>query len=73
MYYTIGGASTATAGVDYTSLSGSVTFAANEITASVPVTPLRDQLVEGNETVELWISTDPSYIIDIGAPSSATA
>ena len=44
---------TATNGVDYTILSGSVTFATNADKASVTIVPLSDALNEGDETVIL--------------------
>jgi len=47
---------TATAGSDYTSASGTVTFAAGETTKTITVKALGDQTVETNETVNLTLS-----------------
>lgn len=47
--YTVSG--TATAGSDFQALSGSVVFPLNVSTITVPVTPLIDALVEGDESV----------------------
>jgi VCBS repeat-containing protein len=67
--YTLGG--TATNGTDYASLSGSVTFAANQNTAVVTVTPITDNSAEGTETVVLTLSAGGSTYL-VGTPSSAT-
>jgi YVTN family beta-propeller protein/parallel beta-helix repeat protein len=66
--YTVTG--TATAGNDYTALSGSVTIRAGETTATIVVTPVNDGVVEGDETVVATLSPDPGY--GLGAPASAT-
>src|SRR4051812_17201504 len=47
--YTVSG--TATAGVDYYALSGSVTIPQGQSGALIWVTPIQDSLLEGNETV----------------------
>ncbi len=62
---------TATAGSDYTAVSQTVSFAAGETskTVSVPITD--DSLVEGDETVQLSLSS-PSTGATLGSPSSAT-
>src|SRR6185437_14377933 len=54
--YTVGG--TATSGTDYTALSGTVTFPAGSNTVNENISALRDNLVEGDETVILTISGD---------------
>ena len=56
--YTVTG--TATPGVDYTALSGTLSIARNT-TAEITVTPLDDALLEGYETVTLNIDADASY------------
>ena len=56
--YTISG--TATPGVEYAPLSGSVTFLAGAATADVPVTPVQDDLNEGNETVTVVWDPPPT-------------
>ena len=66
--YTIGG--TATNGTDYSSISNSVVIPAGSASATVTVTPIADNLVEGDETTILTVSADPSYVV--GAPSAAT-
>jgi len=62
---------TATAGSDYTAVDQTVTFAAGETskTVSVPVTD--DSSIEGNETVQLSLSS-PSAGVMLGSPSTAT-
>jgi hypothetical protein len=62
IHYTVSG--TATAGVDYTALSGSVSISANgsnEVTVNIPV--LDDTEAEDTETVVVKITPDPSYRI----------
>ncbi len=48
-------------GVDYASLSSSVTIPADETAVSIAVTPLVDTLAEGTETVEILLSASSSY------------
>ena len=57
--YTIGG--TATNGTDYSSLSGTVTFAAGSATATVVVNPLDDNLYEFTESVTLALVSGTTY------------
>ncbi len=52
--YSVGG--TATAGSDYTALSGSVTIAANSTTATITVPILNDNVVDPNETVTVTLT-----------------
>jgi hypothetical protein len=66
--YTVAG--TATAGMDYQALPGSVTIAAGATTATIVVTPLDDSLMEGLETVIVRLSTSATY--RVGSPGSAT-
>ncbi|MEA5549740.1 Calx-beta domain-containing protein [Anabaena cylindrica UHCC 0172] len=61
VYYTISG--TATNGVDYTSLSGNVIFAANSPNAIITLNPLDDAIYEGDETVTLTLSSKNNYTI----------
>src|SRR3972149_798376 len=63
--YAISG--TATNGIDYSTLSASVTIAAGSATATVTVTPLVDALTEGTETVILTLSANAAYNI-VGSP-----
>ena len=53
--YSISG--TATAGVDYTTLTGSVDVADGQSTATIDVTPITDADLEGDETVELTLTS----------------
>jgi hypothetical protein len=59
--YTVTG--TATAGADYIALAGSATFAAGSATTQVIVTPIDDDLVEGNETVILTLAAGAAYTV----------
>ncbi len=61
---------TATAVTDYASLGTSVTFNPGFATATKTVTPVDDADIEGDETVIVTITADPSYAI--GTPGSAT-
>ena len=67
--YTVSG--TATNGVDYSSLNGSVTFAAGASTAFVNVNVTDDLAVEGSETVVLTLNTNAS-IYSLGATTTAS-
>jgi len=64
--YTVSG--TATAGSDYTALSGSVVV--NGTSATITVTPLEDIMYEGDETVIVNLTTGAGY--QIGLPAQAT-
>jgi large repetitive protein len=68
VFYTLSG--TATNGTDYTTLPGSVTFAAGATTATVTVAPIADALTEGNETVILTLVDQAGYTL--GANTTAT-
>ena len=52
--YSLGG--TATSGTDYTTPSGSVSFAAGELSKQLTVATLTDTLVEGNESVVVTLT-----------------
>lgn len=71
--YTVGG--TATAGSDYTALSGTVTIPAGSgvgtNSATVSFTPINDASVEGTESIIVTVSADPAFVI--GAAASASA
>ena len=60
----------ATAGADYVALSGSVVIPAGASTATVVVTPLDDNAVEGSETVVLTLQGASTYVV--GTPASAS-
>ena len=66
--YAVGGS--ATAGSDYVALSGSVVIPADQVSATVTVTPRQDSLDENAETVTVTLLTDPGYAL--GSPSVAT-
>ena len=68
IYTFIVGPGSATNGSDYTSLSGSVTIPAGQLSATVTVTPLVDA-VEGDETVTLVLVDRPPYLL--GAQTTA--
>jgi probable HAF family extracellular repeat protein len=61
---------TATNGVDYTALGGSLTLLTGNDSAGIMVLPIPDLDVEGDETVTVTLSPDSGYIVD--SPSSAT-
>lgn len=68
MYFTVGG--DATAGTDYTALTGSVTIAASATTADVTVTVTDDTDDEPEEYVTVAIATSAGYAV--GDSGSAT-
>jgi hypothetical protein len=53
--YTIGG--TANGGTDYQTLSGTITIAAGQLSADIPLEVLDDFDVEGNETVSIQLNS----------------
>ena len=66
--YNISG--TASNGVDYVSLSGTVTIPAGAASTAITVTPNADSFLEGNETIVLTLTNNLNY--DVGTPGSAT-
>src|SRR5207245_1229054 len=70
--YSVSG--TASSGPDFSPLSGSLTIAANQLSATITVAVLDDTLVEGTETVSVTLSAissgDPQ--IALGAVNAAT-
>ena len=64
-------AGTATAGKDYTSLSGSITIPAGAGSATFVLTPIDDPAVEGAETVVVTLTAKSTY--EVISPSGATA
>jgi len=66
--YSISG--TASAGSDYTALSGSVTIPAGSTAATITVTPIDDAAVESSETVVVIMLDDTGY--EAGTPGQAT-
>ena len=59
--YTLGG--TARNGVDYYPMVSQVTFASGQSSVAIPVSPLLDGLVEGNETVSLTLVGGADYAV----------
>src|SRR5439155_1532747 len=70
--YTVGG--TAVSGADFTPLSGSLTIPANQLSATITVLVLDDNLVEATEPVSVTLSaiTSGDPRIAIGPANSAT-
>lgn len=68
--YTVDGASTAAAGADYATLSGSVVILEGETTATISVAVIDDSEVEAVETVIVNLTGDTAYAL--GSPSVAT-
>ena len=66
--YTVGG--TATAGSDYTALSGTVTVPAGKTTATIPVAIRDDSAPEGEETVALTLAGGNGY--QVASPDTHT-
>jgi Ca2+-binding RTX toxin-like protein len=66
--YTIVG--TATNNSDYNQIPTSITIAVGDDSATIDITPIDDNLVEGNETVLLTLVDGTSY--DLGTTTSAT-
>ena len=66
--YGVGG--TATAGADYTALSGSVTIPAGQAAAQIPVNPIDDTRQEPAETVIVTLTGGTGYAV--GSPAAAT-
>jgi len=69
VYYSTSGSS-ASAGSDYSALSGYVYIYAGQSSASIAVNVIDDATVESSETVRLTISSNAAY--NIGSPSYAT-
>jgi hypothetical protein len=67
---TVGGS--ATPGVDYEPLSGSVTFPAGVDRVEVPVRALDDYLFEGDETITLTLAVGPAQEVRPPATASMT-
>ncbi|MCL6560248.1 MAG: hypothetical protein K6U74_15935, partial [Firmicutes bacterium] len=67
--YKVGG--TAIAGSDYVALLGSVTIPPKESSATIPVIPIDDPIVESTETVIVTLYPHMSSCYKVGSPSSA--
>lgn len=68
--YTIGGS--ATAGTDYTTLTGTATIPAGLTFVDVPVTVINDLITEGAETVIATLSAANTYRFGVEATRTAT-
>lgn len=68
VFYTLSGS--ASNGLDYAALPGSLTLTAGTSSAIITVTPLADTLAEGTETVTLSVLSNAAYAI--GNAGSAT-
>ena len=64
-------AGSATIGSDYQPLSGTVIIPVGAASASIPITPIVDRLVEGDETVTITLNRAFGYTVDTNA-SAAT-
>lgn len=62
-YHTSG---TATSGEDFTALPGSITIPAGASSATITITALNDELIEGDETVAIVLASGPAY--NVGRP-----
>ena len=60
---------TASNGVDYTFLNGTLNFAEDETFKDVDIVPLDDVLPEGIETIILTLQPSNTYVIDANASS----
>ena len=65
---TVGG--TATPGSDYAPLPASITIPAGQASGAVTVLPIREILIEGNETVTLTLQAGAGF--NLGTPSQGT-
>lgn len=68
VHYTLTG--TATNGVDYSLLSGTVTFSPKKSTVNIVLNPLADSLTEGTESAILTLSPDAAYTIKNGTQTA---
>jgi hypothetical protein len=62
VYYTVSGS--ATMGVDYTNLLGTVTFGAGEFTTNIFIYPIADNQIEFEESVTLTLVHTNGYFVD---------
>ena len=68
IFYTVNGS--AGNGTDYAAISNSIIIPAGSLTATLPITPLDDALIEGAELVTLTLSANAAYTL--GAVTAAT-
>ncbi len=62
---------TATNGTDYTTIAATISFAANEVSKTINVTPVNDAITEGPEVVTLQLGSG-TYIIGSSAYDDVT-
>src|SRR5205814_1468473 len=62
VYYSVSGS--ATIGVDYTSLSGTVTFGGGEFSTNISIFPIADNQIEFEESVTLTLVRTNGYFVD---------
>ena len=65
-------AGSATPGTDYASLSGAVSIPVGSTEAFIDVTPIADDLIEGDESVEVTLTATSDDRLPTGDPASAT-
>jgi len=65
-------AGTATAGLDFTTASGTLTFADGELSKTIAVSILNDTLVENPETFTVVLGTPSPSSAALGGPSTST-
>ncbi|WP_421939882.1 Calx-beta domain-containing protein [Pedobacter sp.] len=63
----------ATSGTDYTALTGTATIPAGSTSVVVPVTVINDQVVEGNETLVLTLTSATNGVTITPTPANSTA
>ena len=68
VHYNVGG--TATSGVDYQPLSGSVTIPPGAASTDITLVPMGGVSLGGNQTVTIILTNTPNY--DVGVPGTAT-
>lgn len=71
LYVPLTWSGTAVAGSHYNTPPSSVLIPAGSATATVQITPVADNLAQGNRTVTLSVATD--FSLSAGSPASATA
>ncbi len=60
------GAGTATNGLDHNNICSIFTIPANQTSATLTITPIQDNLVEGTEALTLTIAPRPEYTAATG-------
>jgi hypothetical protein len=65
-------AGSASNGLDYAAISAQVTLQAGAFSTLVNIDPILDGIGEGNETVVLTLTSDPSYTVGLNNSASVT-